>query len=849
MRKILAFFLGIWITLGSLALAQEAPQPDYAAWEKMAGQAEQILQSGGANDARLAAIRVEVVKWRSEFQQAEGTNATRIATLKDQIAALGPVPAEGQTESEDIATRRKELNEQLSVLQAPGLSAVEAYGRADGIIRQIDAAQREQQANELLRLAPSPLNPANWAIAAQDGYKLISSAGAEVSDRLSGPGNRDNLRGLLPVILGLLLVAALLLTKGMRWVEAAPRHLSARASERTRAVVAFAASLGQFVVPFFGVLIAVVAVLVIGFTGDWIEPLLLSLPGAAVIFFGGVWLSRLLFPAPGRGEGPLALSEKDQQQARFNGIMLSLATAVHQYVSTAILPLSGLNEQSAYLERVPLNVSDASAAVWHFPVILLGSYFLYRLGNVLRRLTRGVPSESLTFRSRIGAMLGVAARIIALLAVVLAAIGYISLANAQVWPIAMTMALVGFLILMQDFVADIYAMAKGGDQKARDALMPMLIGFGLILLSLPLFALIWGVRPTEIVEFWTSLRQGVSIGNVRISPTGILAFFVIFALGYSLTGFLQSTLRNTVLPKTKIDPGGQNAIISGVGYIGVILAILLAITSAGIDLSSLAFIAGALSLGIGFGLQNIVSNFVSGIILLIERPITVGDWIEVGGKQGIVQRIAVRSTHIRTFDRTEVVIPNSDLVTQPVTNWTRNNLSGRIIVPVKVVYGTDTREAERILLEIAEDQPTVQITPPPAVIFSGMMPDGMNLEIRAVVSDVNGGTGVISDINHAIVKRFSEAGIEMPTSQREQLLRNAEALLAAETHKQEAVAAAETAPAESAKKADDKSADNGSARKQASLSTHRDEVPAAPGADGSSDGETGHGYGERSERD
>lgn len=754
-RAVLTAFLLAGLA-GTAALAQQgaevavAAPPDYAAWERTATKAEAQLQAVNSPDEDLTSMRRYLVEWRATFQAAQGVNQTRIDNLKPQIDALGPPPAEGAAEAIEITQRRNELNAQMSQLQAPGLAADEAYRRADGLIKETDRILRDRQAAEILQLWPSPLNPANWPAGAKAvtdaAFTLIAESKAQASRALP----LRQLKGNLPLILAYTAIGLLLIGRGrqlmMRLYAFCERHSAAR----WQRIWGFVLSLGQVILPTVGAVLISKALklsTMLGMSGLQIAEML---PGLIFAIFAAIWLGNRIFPKREEAGAPLTLPAEHRAEGRVYvgafGLLL-----VFDAVRRALVGQD--------------SVEQAATSVLTFPVLVVAGLLLFRIGQLLHihvehDTARG---EAVSFRNR---MIGFVARLVQLIGIggpILAGIGYVSAAGAVIMPAAISLALIGLIFITQDLVDSIHALLTRRESD-EDALVPTLIGFVLVVLSLPLFALIWGVRAADLGELWSQFMQGFSIGETRISPTAFMVFALVFGIGYTVTRLVQGALRSSILPKTKLDQGGKNAILAGLGYVGLFLSGLIAVNAAGINLAGLAIVAGALSVGIGFGLQNIVSNFVSGIILLIERPVSEGDWIEVGGVQGTVKAISVRSTRIQTFDRTDVIVPNSDLIAGRVTNWTRYNLTGRLIVPISVAYGADTRKVERILREIAEAEPLAVMNPAPLILFMGFSADAMLFEIRVILRDVNFQVTVRSQINHEIVRRFTEENIALSLS-------------------------------------------------------------------------------------
>jgi len=365
--------------------------------------------------------------------------------------------------------------------------------------------------------------------------------------------------------------------------------------------------------------------------------------------------------------------------------------------------------------------------------------------------------------------------------------GYRNLSGFIAFGIAGSLLALGIFLLLSKLITEFFDGLEKGKKKwqksFRDSLgvkkrkrLPELGWLKLIVLIALWLSLIvallqfWGVSEAGFTQLNTFISDGFTVGSLQVIPARIVLAIIVLMVMLALNSWFRTRLEQSWLLRTNIERGAREATATISGYIGVALAILVSLSVAGVEFGNLAIIAGALSVGIGFGLQNIVNNFVSGLILLFERPIKTGDWIVVGNTEGFVKRISIRSTQIQTFDQADVIVPNSELISGQVTNWMLRDVRGRIIVPVGVAYGSDTELVSKVLLEIASQHELVVNdgrVPEPKVMFMSFGDSALLFELRVFIENIDKKFQAISDLNYAIDKAFREHQIEIPFPQRD----------------------------------------------------------------------------------
>ncbi|HWF37814.1 MAG TPA: mechanosensitive ion channel domain-containing protein [Candidatus Acidoferrales bacterium] len=299
------------------------------------------------------------------------------------------------------------------------------------------------------------------------------------------------------------------------------------------------------------------------------------------------------------------------------------------------------------------------------------------------------------------------------------------------------------------------------------------------------FSLSLAVEPHSLFDLLDSSARRVldwplfSIGNMPVTLLFLIKCILFLVALSLLTRVSRWILGNKILSRTKMDPGVQYAFLRAFGYVIFLLGLIIGLDTSGLNLRSLLVVGGALGLGVGLGLQNIVANFVAGLVILWEGPVKVGDLIEVGNTQGEVIRIGARGTWVRTFDNQVIIVPNSEFVNQRVSNWTANDRVVRLSIPVGVSYNCDLDQVRQMLLEIANRHPEVLPSPPPMAIVTGFGDSSVNLVLRVSTGLLTDRAPTIkSDLFFDIFRVFREKNIEIPFPQRDLHIRSADAPMA-----------------------------------------------------------------------
>jgi small-conductance mechanosensitive channel len=721
--------------------------------------AEKQLPSLEARVEDLGRLRADVETILAQASEAADTLRPQLAAVRTQVTNLGPAPEkDAPPEAGAIAGERARLNALASSLdgaiKASSLNGV----RARQLIEKITVLRRALFARNLMQRLPSPLLPPLW----RDLNNETPAAGARLGDLAGGwiawAAPRTEALTILVAAALLLYLALRLLTA--RITRRRPLAIPPTLFERTFSVARVAP------------LRALPAIL------------------AGLILYGGLDAMELLFPPWARTAAALfgavvviaclsALTKAVLGPREPAWRLLPLADLPARRIARLLYAITGLYALDAALTEMsrvfypPLafSVVQSLATSTLFAALLIGL--------VATPFTPEGDAPVPRYRPR---WLKVPLLIAALAILGLSLLGFIALARFTAEQVMMSGMLVAACWLL--YLA-IRAVTREGPQRryplgalleARfglDAprrrqlarLSELALTFVLVIGAIPFLMLQWGFSGADIRDGFKALLFGMEIGQFRISLARILIGIVLFIALLFATRVLQRWLRERALQATRLDSGIVNSVDTVIGYAGSAIAALIAVSYAGLDISNLAIVAGALSVGIGFGLQSIVNNFVSGLILLIERPIKVGDWIVLGNEQGNVRRISVRATEIETFDRASLIVPNSELITGRVLNWTHRNAVGRVILRIGVGYNADPEEVMAILRAVAKGHPGVLAVPEPVVAFDNFGDSALEFSLRVYLADIAQALGTQTTLRVAILKELRAANIEIPFKQ------------------------------------------------------------------------------------
>ncbi len=743
---------------------------------------------------------------QQEAQAARRTAQGSLDEVRRTLDRLGPPPTEdAPAEAEPLRELRRQLEASAANHSAWVRIADATVAQSSDLQEQVAAWEQRRLRGELTERLPPPVLPAVWRKAGEDwvvfSQRLLDAPRAWWQEHQEAGDARNALSLVLVVtVAGLLLgwpLRRLILSRfGRDPADPSPsyarRIIAAVADGIANAVIPVAIiGFGVLVLELLGLLTGLIAVLVyvvtlvmavylvlFGLSRAALSPNYVAWrivpvdPGRALMLLNAIRITTLLMLL-GAAVLYLMLYTGSRTEALESVFLFTITVAVGVTAGWVLSPRYWIESVEQSQQAGPVDQAGETGAPNH----------------------NGTAAADIPEADRRKPLLDVLRsllRLVVIAAPFAAMMGYSRLAYFAQSRLLATAAIIGVALLVRlaarEFIQHVYLSQSLRRTPGRtDTTAPPRGTQGMIfwtelvadlIIFIPLvyaLLLLYGVPPTTLAMWTRSLFSGIEIGGFTLAPGNLVIAVLVLVAGLVVTNLFRRWLTDRVLPNTRLEFGARNSVAAGTTYLGVGLSLLVAMAALGLDFTNLALVVGALSLGIGFGLRNVVENFVAGLLLLIERPIKVGDWIIVGEHEGTVRHISVRSTEIETFDRASVIVPNADLISSSVTNWTHKNRMARERIAVGVAYGSDTEEVARVLLRCADQHPKVLRYPPPVVLFVRFGDSSLDFELRCFIGDTDDFMSVRSELHFAIERALREAKIEIPFPQRDVHLRTSPA--------------------------------------------------------------------------
>lgn len=728
-------------------------------------------QQGKPGSTTLADLRTRALQVQDQAQQLSDGLAPQMSALQAQITVLGPAPAKGAPpEAPEVAAQRRQLDKAQANLNAQIVQAKSLSLDAQQLVGQITGLRNDQFQARLAERTSTPLGHAFWADQARawpgDTIRLRRFAASWAE----GWGDAWQAPNRTPLLLCLVAAAVLLAggRQGLRrlWQAVAVRWLPDGHLRRSAAAAAMALSTT--------LLIGLAAKLVhLGI--DWNDTLDPELDALAASMMRVVTVAALM-----GGLGSALLSAR-----RASWRLLPVSDIAAQRLRRFPWLLGGAALLTGAVERVlrSMGASLPATVLLHAVLALLVSGLVGSLLLRLRHARREADAQG-DERPRRPLWVGLVSFAVILgVAVCWLAVftGFIALAffvaAQMLWS---GLVLACFYLLMQ-LARDLFdtllsPQGRSGQHlqagfdissETLEQASAVLTGVTRVLLALVALAMVlspYDAGPGELAQRAAQLFSGHSLGQLPISPGAILGAIAVFVLGLLALRALKNWLRDQLLPTTSMDAGMRDSVLTLLGYLGGVIVFALSLAEMNVSLQSITWIASALSVGIGFGLQAVVQNFISGLILLVERPVKVGDWVSLSSDvEGDIRRINVRATEIQLWDRSTVIVPNSQLITQNVRNVTHGSAQGRVRILLPMPLDTDADQARQLMLEALQAHPATLANPAPLVRLDNINASSMTFSMTSYVRSPRDVGAVKSDILFDILARLRAASLPLST--------------------------------------------------------------------------------------